>query len=73
MNIHFFRSFICLTSMLILVSCEEKKEEQDLKKVMYYLQLTSKELNNGMKSVEYLKEYQKHHELVLKNPISPTY
>jgi len=43
--------------MLTLFSCEQKKEEQDLEKVMYNLQMTSKEFNNGMKSVEYLKEF----------------
>lgn len=64
MNFHFIRSLVCLISMLTLFSCEQKKEEQDLEKVMYYLQMTSKELNNGMKSVEHLKEYQKQQELI---------
>lgn len=64
MNFHFICSLVCLISMLTLFSCEQKKEEQDLEKVMYYLQMTSKELNNGMKSVEYLKEYQKLQELI---------
>lgn len=64
MNFHFIRSLVCLFSMLTLFCCEQKKEEQDLEKVIYYLQMTSKELNNGMKSVEYLKEYQKQQELI---------
>lgn len=50
--------------MITLASCAQKKEEQDLEKVMYYLQMTSKELNNGMKSVEYLKEYKKQQDLI---------
>jgi len=57
MNFHFIRLLVCLISMLTLFSCEQKKEEQDLEKVMYNLQMTSKEFNNGMKSVEYLKEF----------------
>lgn len=64
MNFHFIRLLVCLTIIITLASCAQKKEEQDLEKVMYYLQMTSKELNNGMKSVEYLKEYQKQQDLI---------
>jgi hypothetical protein len=64
MNFYFIRLLVCFISMFTLASCEQKKVEQDLEKVMYYLQMTSKELNNGMKSVEYLKEYQKQQELI---------